>query len=154
MERSMLWTHGVSFIPSNSSSFPELPPQGALSFVNRVGYGAEFTPNVSGRYDFLVFIPTATILGDDLQRLKSITPLFDAVDATIDSVGIFDGEQALGLDRRPSGLRRDESSIRNPFQAFSRGLVVTLDVNLALSQHHDVNRRPHSTVGPFEVNGQ
>ena len=95
MARTTIWVHGVTVGPRNPSSFPVLDPAAGIHYVDRTSAGSKFSPQLAGNQEFHVAIPTPVLLNEYFMQLSSVTVLYEAADATIGSVAIYDGQRLI-----------------------------------------------------------
>jgi hypothetical protein len=141
--KTSLCIHGAAFQPIFPADFIELPSLAAQQarFVERGPSGSTFKA-VPSSASFYVVVAAARILMDYLIQMTGVTLYYGTDSSTIRQIHVLDGARSLGdFNVNWSGSHAgnyDPTFNRLPFAGapdVSRGLVLVLDVDFAVSQN-------------------
>jgi hypothetical protein len=133
MSRSYIWIHGGAFHPVIPSQFTDIPGS-PLSNTHRSASGlVTYSQLATAAAAFVVPVPTILALNNVFQKITSVSLLFDANQATIEQITIFDGATGIfasdPLNWTGSHLALDTSnSLDIPSPNYRSGLSVSVSV--------------------------
>lgn len=139
MSKTTIWLHGSAATPRYPDSFPTVAPPGQNLFLERSSGGLTVSPPIEGIHDFHLVLPAPTLLDDYFMRLRSLTVLFAASDATIDQVDLHNGPAVVTFPLGWTGqhLVADGTNVLHfaPPLDLSSGMLMAMQVSFGVASH-------------------